>query len=286
MSIKSLYEWAVTLHFIRSWTRRICSEDLHLDIDRFANTVLKWRDAAFQLRTCNCCGTHAYSILAFIVVDVIGGGELTQRSRTSDMYHALGCGLANPVKFYLLFGRGESFRGVFDSGTWNLLNVEVLLWSSDVNAFAFVKVDVILYFQFDQPIEVYAFASVTVDVIFYQLDQEPYGTAYRNLMELLAEMMTCEEDIGSRSIQGVDEAFILDLVVFRNFEILEVISTSLRVVKGVQITVSELRAALEPLSSRSLKFSTDVCLRRFLEARYWKSKLCMVIANSDSNVYA
>lgn len=52
MSIKSLYEWAVTLHFIRSWTRRICSEDLHLDIDRFANTVLKWRDAAFQLRTC------------------------------------------------------------------------------------------------------------------------------------------------------------------------------------------------------------------------------------------
>lgn len=89
------------------------------------------------------------------------------------------------LAFYLC---NFSFRGVFDSGTWNLLNVEVLLWSSDVNAFAFVKVDVILYFQFDQvceysvyifqPIEVYAFASVTVDVIFYQLDQVCESSVY------------------------------------------------------------------------------------------------------------
>lgn len=171
MSIKSLYEWAVTLHFIRSWTRRICSEDLHLDIDRFANTVLKWRDAAFQLRTCNCCGTHveiwqqcdilggggdfndvknyvnygnlqAYSILAFIVVDVIGGGELTQRSwdyaiekssqvaveilcsivgcrRTSDMYHALGCGLVQTLfSVGLFYDIGKSSQVLFIVRSW------------------------------------------------------------------------------------------------------------------------------------------------------------------------
>ncbi|KAJ0096796.1 hypothetical protein Patl1_28925 [Pistacia atlantica] len=33
--------------------------------------------------------------------------------------------------------------------------------------------------------------------------------------------------------------------------------------------VKELRAALGPLSGRSLKFCTDACLRRYLEARNW-----------------
>ncbi|XP_021907835.1 phosphatidylinositol transfer protein PDR16 [Carica papaya] len=33
--------------------------------------------------------------------------------------------------------------------------------------------------------------------------------------------------------------------------------------------VSELRAALGPLSGRSLKYCTDACLRRYLEARNW-----------------
>ncbi|XP_062156885.1 uncharacterized protein LOC133864533 [Alnus glutinosa] len=33
--------------------------------------------------------------------------------------------------------------------------------------------------------------------------------------------------------------------------------------------VNELRAALGPLSGRSLKFCTDACLRRYLEARNW-----------------
>lgn len=33
--------------------------------------------------------------------------------------------------------------------------------------------------------------------------------------------------------------------------------------------VNELRTALGPLSGRSLKYCTDACLRRYLEARNW-----------------
>lgn len=33
--------------------------------------------------------------------------------------------------------------------------------------------------------------------------------------------------------------------------------------------VNELRNALGPLSGRSLKYCTDACLRRYLEARNW-----------------
>lgn len=33
--------------------------------------------------------------------------------------------------------------------------------------------------------------------------------------------------------------------------------------------IKELRAAIGPLSGRSLKYCTDACLRRYLEARNW-----------------
>lgn len=36
-----------------------------------------------------------------------------------------------------------------------------------------------------------------------------------------------------------------------------------------KLQVNELRAALGPLSGRSLRYCTDACLRRFLEARNW-----------------
>ena len=35
------------------------------------------------------------------------------------------------------------------------------------------------------------------------------------------------------------------------------------------VQVNELRAALGPLSGRSLQYCTDACLKRYLEARNW-----------------
>lgn len=37
----------------------------------------------------------------------------------------------------------------------------------------------------------------------------------------------------------------------------------------IYIQVAELREALGPLSGRQLKYCTDACLRRYLEARNW-----------------